>query len=46
MDETYFDYCKEDATCGGTFGLCFFETSVILECDKDWKATEKEWVPT
>ena len=46
MDEVYFDLCKKDAICAGTFSLCYqTERSAIFECDADSKASSKEWRP-
>ena len=41
MEEIYFGSCGGDVTCAGTFALCFYAESTILECDKDKKASDR-----
>ena len=41
----FYGQCQEDATCAGSFGLCFYERSTIVECDENKEASNRFWTP-
>ena len=43
MEDVYYNLCESDLTCAGTFALCFYAESTILECDSEKKATDRVW---